>query len=593
MVIRNTYILVFLLAGAAAASGTPLDTLWARIYFNNNGGCNCVAVKSFGDSVLLVGSMGSIGETMLMWLDNQGNFIDTVVVYTPTFADYIRSAVFSSRGTIIISGVVNSNPITTHFVAEISMDGTVRWYHHLVSPAGEMQDITGICETTSGNYVVSGWAQVLLHPGNEIRFWLVWIDSLGQIYNEQVIDVQENAFNLFRYVSATASSDGGVITAGTEGGLSIFLMELDSEGNEMWRRWHWYPEYSLPHLAAVRKMPDEDILLLGQWRSDSNWDFFLLCCDGRGNLRWRASPALPGEEFGYDVIRTIEGRYLVVGEGSWPGTRSVRGVFVASYERSGTLHDIIQFNSPYDAWANAVIQLADSTFIVSGVGDIFHGQGLFYPGFYAARLAADSRIPAPPNHFSLACPRDGDTLASISPMLFAWRPSFDPDPLDTIDYTLHIINDPDTFHVPALDTACSLSDSLIIRLNEGWIPWYVTAHSHRPDTSIRSISEWGFYLSRLDVLSPPLTSVVSEALYTYPNPFNSYVNIVCVIQNAAPIHLIIYDLSGRQVINTILNTGTIGTHVYSWHPGNATSGLYFAQITSEISSHTAKLLYVK
>jgi len=525
---------------------------------------------------------------MLMWLDRQGNLIDTIIVHTPDYMDFVTSAVFSSRGTILISG----NVTWANFVAEISLDGTVRWYHCLISPDSAMQGILSVCETTSGNCVVSGYAQVILNPGNEFRFWLVWIDSLGHIYNEQVIDIQSAGFNSFMDVRVTATNDGGVLTAGNDWG-AIFLMKLNAEGNEVWRHWHFYPERSFTQINAIREMPEEDILIVGQWQDNFGDDFFLLCCDPVGNLRWCASPALPGQQRGYHVIRTMEGRYLVVGEGYWPGSTGPTDVLVASYERSGILHDFVVLHTNFWAAAYAATQLADCTLILGGDGDIYRGAGSSYPGFYAVHLTADSRIPAPSTPFDLLEPSDQDTLINTSPIVFAWRSSSEPDPLDTVQYTLRIWDDLHSYQATLLDTAYQVSDSLLNSLGGGWKHWHVTAHSHRPDTSVVSMSERMFYLSQLDAPSQRLGTAQFPTLAMRPNPFNSITQIEFTLPVTQRVSLRLYDVLGREVAVLLDEMKTAGEHRISFDGSALSSGVYFCRMEAGREMRTNKIVLMK
>lgn len=66
----------------------------------------------------------------------------------------------------------------------------------------------------------------------------------------------------------------------------------------------------------------------------------------------------------------------------------------------------------------------------------------------------------------------------------------------------------------------------------------------------------------------------------FPNPFNARVLLTYTVASAAPYHLTVSDVAGRQV--AILGTGLInpGTYTATWNAEHRASGIYFARLSS-------------
>jgi hypothetical protein len=79
---------------------------------------------------------------------------------------------------------------------------------------------------------------------------------------------------------------------------------------------------------------------------------------------------------------------------------------------------------------------------------------------------------------------------------------------------------------------------------------------------------------------------------SYPNPFNSTVQIRFTVGSARELDLVIFDVLGRQVSHERLTGLTPGAHTYAWTPSGAT-GLYLLRLSGQSRTETAKLLYLK
>jgi hypothetical protein len=84
----------------------------------------------------------------------------------------------------------------------------------------------------------------------------------------------------------------------------------------------------------------------------------------------------------------------------------------------------------------------------------------------------------------------------------------------------------------------------------------------------------------------------------FPNPFNPRTTISYSIRETGPVHLAIYDVSGRLVRVLVAGTTPAGHHTTTWDGTNdrgqpAASGVYFLRLSSNGRHLAQKLVIVK
>ncbi|MCC6476296.1 T9SS type A sorting domain-containing protein, partial [bacterium] len=75
----------------------------------------------------------------------------------------------------------------------------------------------------------------------------------------------------------------------------------------------------------------------------------------------------------------------------------------------------------------------------------------------------------------------------------------------------------------------------------------------------------------------------------FPNPFNSTTTLSFDLPSEASLTLTVFDITGREVMNTHLGTLSAGTHVHNIDAKQLSSGIYFARVSSpSLSPFTGK-----
>ena len=95
--------------------------------------------------------------------------------------------------------------------------------------------------------------------------------------------------------------------------------------------------------------------------------------------------------------------------------------------------------------------------------------------------------------------------------------------------------------------------------------------------------------------SMPLEFEISQ---NYPNPFNPSTNISFNVATVSEISLIVYDLSGKEIITLASGTYTPGTYLINWDAVNnmgeaVSSGMYVYRYATSSGVITKKMLYLK
>ncbi len=84
----------------------------------------------------------------------------------------------------------------------------------------------------------------------------------------------------------------------------------------------------------------------------------------------------------------------------------------------------------------------------------------------------------------------------------------------------------------------------------------------------------------------------------FPNPFNQSTNIIYHLKKSGKVHLVIYDMLGKQLIRLVDQQQSPGIYAIEWNGENqfgspVPSGIYFYEITADEFSQRKKLILMK
>lgn len=79
----------------------------------------------------------------------------------------------------------------------------------------------------------------------------------------------------------------------------------------------------------------------------------------------------------------------------------------------------------------------------------------------------------------------------------------------------------------------------------------------------------------------------------YPNPFNPTTEIRFALPESAPVSLVIYDVTGREVARLVDGTLAAGYHRVQWEASAMPSGLYLYRLTAGTYTETRRMILMK
>ena len=85
----------------------------------------------------------------------------------------------------------------------------------------------------------------------------------------------------------------------------------------------------------------------------------------------------------------------------------------------------------------------------------------------------------------------------------------------------------------------------------------------------------------------------SFSISAYPNPFNSFSTLTLEMPHAIDARVILYDITGRQVLEIAQQRFHAGEHSFTLDASALASGVYFVSLTSETPLAIQKLLLLK
>jgi len=107
-------------------------------------------------------------------------------------------------------------------------------------------------------------------------------------------------------LSVQQTSDGGFIVAGDRDGSFAYLIRTSSAGDTLWTK-----AYDSGRAVSVQQKQKGGFIIAGY----SFTGMFLLNTDSSGNVIWDNTYSGPYNQFGYFVLRTTDGGYLLGGSG--------------------------------------------------------------------------------------------------------------------------------------------------------------------------------------------------------------------------------------------------------------------------------------
>jgi len=186
-------------------------------------------------------------------------------------------------------------------------------------------------------------------------------------------------------------------------------------------------------------------------------------------------------------------------------------------------------------------------------------------------------IPDAPDAFSLISPENEFEFPDENnfPLVFRWNAASDPDPQDTVYYTLQISTD-EEFTEP-LTFDAGIEDTVAVDTLEASVYWWRVLAVDQYDMQTYSSETWQIDVS-LSVTDPlaylPTKYSISKL---YPNPFNPTLNVQVGLPQRAELTVTVYNIMGRRVATLAEGIHQEGYHNLIFDGSRLASGVYFVR----------------
>ncbi len=232
----------------------------------------------------------------------------------------------------------------------------------------------GIQQTADGGYVVAGFTRSFGAGASDL--YIVRTDGEGRRlwWGAYGGGGEDSGY------SVAPTADGGFIATGFstsfgDGDRDLYLLKVDNNGAEQWRRTFGGPASEVGR--SVIETADRGLVICGTTSSfgAGEDDVYLIKTDALGNELWARTFGGEAADNGRSVVETSGGDLVLTGAtGSFGGGN--RDVLLIRTDADGGERWRSTVNpSPYFDWGNCVIETNEGGFVTTGSGDV-HGADL-------------------------------------------------------------------------------------------------------------------------------------------------------------------------------------------------------------------------
>ena len=341
--------------------------------------------------------------------------------------------------------------------------GDTLWTKHFYSDSTNNMYMSDPIHNNENNYCYSGGTTL---GSNELNAWIVEIDAtngdslMQSYYGDSTSQYFSRLYKL---------EDGSFIAAGNQtdsnDNRDFWLVKLDELLNVVWEKSYGGDGYD--SMAELIINNNGDYTMVGRTESfgEGGQDGYVVRTDSDGTVLWDTTFGGVDTDRFYDVIETVDNNLLLAG---WSNSYGDRAYWVVKINESGALIDERLFDSQYNDKGTGIIATSYDEFIIYGLR--YHG-GYEEPTDtwlvkFSTDVTTENNAPAV---FTLSMPLVNTAVQNLSPV-FNWHPANDPDPIDTVHYTL-MLDTPDpgvaVFEV-GTDTSFQVPDPLMDNTQYYW-----------------------------------------------------------------------------------------------------------------------------
>ena len=205
---------------------------------------------------------------------------------------------------------------------------------------------------------------------------VMWKKTYGGSSDEGAVCIIETPDHGFIFTAGTESNDGDV--SGNHGDNDIWIVKIDSIGNLLWQK--TFGDTTYDEAFSIIQNTNGNYVI-GGWISKGYYDedFCLICIDPSGNLMWQKTYGGTDTDWGYQVIQTIDGGYMLSGwtysnDGDVSFNHGEEDVWLVKTDASGNLQWEKTYGGSEDDYGDNIIQLANGEYVFAAAAESIDGD---------------------------------------------------------------------------------------------------------------------------------------------------------------------------------------------------------------------------
>jgi len=284
-----------------------------------------------------------------------------------------KSLIQTSDGGYAIAGYTRSFGAgeADVYVVKLDANGNLQWTKTI---GGEKDEVGfSLIQTSDGSYAIAGTTTSF--GAGEADVYVVKLDANGNLQWTKTIGGPgyEIGFSLIQ------TSDGGYAIAGLTpslgaGGLDVYVVKLDANGNLQWTKTIGGP--AIENGSSLVQTSDGGYAIAGSTRSfgAGEVDVYVVKLDANGNLQWTKTIGGEKDEVGFSLIQTSDGGYAITGKTNSFGAGDY-DVYVVKLDAHGNLQWTKTIGGENEDLGLSLIQTSDGGYAIAGKTESFGTGG--------------------------------------------------------------------------------------------------------------------------------------------------------------------------------------------------------------------------
>jgi len=459
-------------------------------------------------------------------------------IFGGTESDGLGGIQQTPDGGFIVAGntLLPDEDYTDVYVAKLDAYGAIEWQNHY---GGKDNDAArSVCLLPGGGYLVAGTTES--YGAGGIDIFLLKLDRNGNLQWKKTFGGDQDEHLSWM----EPLSDGTFLLAGTtesfsSNGRDAYLVKVDSSGNKVWDR--YFGGSGGESAAMVRENPDHSLIVVGGTTSFGTGDFdvYLVKLSSAGNVVWEKHYGGSDWDSGSCIDLTQDGGYIVGGYTASSGA-GARDAYLLKLDASGKEQWSRTFGGTHNDGFSAVRQLPDGGYILAG--------------------SSVTYLTAEKQYTDILLVRTDGSGNKVWQRLVGGKKSDSASDL--------ILTDDGGFVIVGTTSSYSKnSDAYIAKLNGDGT---VTA-----------------------VVSHPVIADRYELGQNYPNPFNPVTTIPFSLPESKHVVIAVYNTLGQEVARLLDKTLQRGRYSVAFNAAGLPAGAYFYRLSAGSYSNVRKMILLK